>query len=94
VGAGLGTAVERDYYDGNDNLLPYNSTDLKKIEFGKYWEVSLLLDYELNQQWTKRIATDFGFRYSNPAPIHHNEFVYPINQGTAVGFKLGLSYKF
>jgi hypothetical protein len=36
VGAGLGTAVERDYYDGNDNLLPYNSTDLKK---NRVWKI-------------------------------------------------------
>ena len=94
IGLGIGTVAGRDYYDGNNNLLAYDSTDLKKIEFGKYWEGALLLDYDLNIQWTKRIATDFGFRYTNPVPFHQNDQVYPINQGIAVGFKLGLSYKF
>lgn len=94
VGLGIGTLAERDYLDENNNLLPHNSTNLKEINFGKYWESSLMLDYEISFRWSKRIGINLGLRYLSPAPIHSNKIDYDFSLGTGLAFKYGMFYQF
>lgn len=61
VGISIGTLAERDYYDESNNLLSYNSTNLKAVKFGRYWEGSGMLDYEIGFRWTKRVGINLDF---------------------------------
>lgn len=95
VGLGIATLAERDYYDENNNLLPYNSTNLQEVKFGRYWGGTGIFDYELSFMWTKRIGTNFGLRYTFASPVHSsNKLAYGFSQGTALGIKYGFFYQF
>jgi hypothetical protein len=90
----IGTLAGRDYYDENNTVLTYNSTSLKEVKFGRYITSCLMLDYELNLKFSKRLGLNFGFRYTTATPIHSNNLDYIISQGTAISFKYGMFYQF
>lgn len=93
-GIGVGTLAARDFLDENNSLLQYNSTTLKEISFGKHWTSSLLLDYEFNFKFTKRIGFNLGLRYSAASPLGSKSGDYLISQGTSIGIRYGLHYQF
>jgi hypothetical protein len=94
AGIGIATLGSREYYDENNNQLPYNSTNLKEIKFGSYWHATGLLDYELNLKFSRKIGVNFGIRYTSDAPFHKGNSTYVFTQGTSVGFKFGMFYQF
>ncbi len=94
VGIGIGTLIGRDYLDENNNILAYNTTNLKELKFGKYYTSSLMLDYEFNLKFTKKIGMNVGIRYSTATPVQSNRSNYLISQGTGLGFKYGVFYQF
>lgn len=94
VGISFGTLAGRDYYDENNNVLPYNTTNFKEVKFGRYWTTSFILDYELGLKFGKRYGFNLGFRYNIVAPVHNGNLAYLISQGTGITFKYGLFYQF
>ncbi len=94
VGVGLGTLMARDYYDENNVVLAYNTTYLKEVKFGRYFTSSLLLDYEFNFNLSKKIGFLFGLRYTTSTPVHSGNLSYLVSQGTGIGFRYGVFYKF
>ena len=94
IGIGIGTLAGRDYLDENNNFLPYNSTNLKDIKFGKYWTSSFMLDYELDLKFSKRLGLNLGLRYTTETPVHSGNTQYVITQGTGLSFKYGIFYQF
>ncbi len=94
VGLGIGTLAGRDYLDEKNNLLPYNNANLKEVQFGKYWEGTIMLDYKMSYSWTKRFGINLGLRYTNAAPVHSNKLAYDYSQGIGLAFKYGFFYQF
>ena len=94
VGIGIGTLAARDYLDESNNLLPYNNSNLKEQQFGKFWTSNIILDYEFDFRMTKKIGCKMGLRYFTPTPISSNNTDYKISQGTGIGIKYGLFYQF
>lgn len=94
AGFGVGTLAGRDYLDENNNVIPYNSTTFKQLNFGKYWTSSFMLDYELDLKFSKRIGVNLGLRYTTATPINSGKSNYIITQGTGISFKYGLFYQF
>lgn len=94
VGIGIGTLAERDYLDENNNLLPYNTINLKEIKLGKYWTSSLILDYELSLKFYKKFGLNLGFRYTTTTPVRKGNLNFIVTQGTSLAFKYGFFYQF
>lgn len=94
VGIGVGTLMYRDYNDENNIVLPYNTTNLKELQFGRYFTSSLILDYEFNFNLSKKIGFALGLRYTTSTPVHSGNLNYLVSQGTGIGFKYGVFYKF
>lgn len=94
VGLGVGTLAERYYFDEDNNELPFNSTNFKEAQFGRYWTTSAMLDYELSWKWTKKIGINVGLRYTTSTPVNSGDLNFKISQGTGLSFKYGLIYQF
>jgi hypothetical protein len=94
TGIGVGTLMSRDYTDETNTVLLYNSTSLKEVKFGRYYTSALILDYEYNFNLSKKVGFALGLRYTTSTPVHSSNLTYTISQGTNIGFKYGLFYKF
>ena len=91
---GIGALVFRDYLDENNTILPYNSSTLKELKFGKYWSSTFILDYNFDLKITKKIGFDLGLRYYTTIPFFEKAADYKVTQGTGISFKFGLSFQF
>jgi len=93
VGISVGNLLGRDYVDESHKIIDYNTTTFKELKFGKYWTSSLLLDYQFDFKFDKRLGFNIGVRYATSSVFSSKKVDYRISQGTSFAFKYGLFYQ-